>query len=93
MLGQAYRITGRIEEAVSAFKKCLLRGPDSIFPDLGFVGTYGMMGREKEARAEAAEVFRMDPNFSLDRFAKVFPYKDQSVTDNLINALRKAELK
>ena len=51
------------------------------------------MGREKEARAEAAEVLRIDPNFSLDRFAKVFPYKDHSITDNLVNACRKAGLK
>jgi hypothetical protein len=52
-----------------------------------------MMDREKEARAEAAEVLRIDPTFSLDRFAKVYPYKDRSVTDNLINACRKAGLK
>ncbi len=52
-----------------------------------------MMDREKEAYAEAAEVLRIDPNFSLDRFAKEYPYKDQSVTDNLINACRKAGLK
>ena len=52
-----------------------------------------MMGREKEARAEAAEVLRINPKFSVDSWAKRLPYKDQSVTDNLINALRKAGLK
>jgi hypothetical protein len=52
-----------------------------------------MMGREKEARAEAAEVLRINPNFSVDYFAKTLPYKDQKVTNNLIDALRKAGLK
>ncbi len=52
-----------------------------------------MMGREKEARAEAAEVLRINPKFSLDYFAKTLPYKDQSVTDKVVNALRKAGLK
>jgi ApbE superfamily uncharacterized protein (UPF0280 family) len=52
-----------------------------------------MMGREKEARAEAAEVLRINPKFSLDYFPTAFPYKDQSVTNNLINACRKAGLK
>jgi hypothetical protein len=33
---------------------------------------YSMMGREKEARAEAAEVLRMNPTFSLDEFVKKF---------------------
>jgi hypothetical protein len=52
-----------------------------------------MMGREKDARAEAAEVLRVNPKFSLDSFAKMLPYKDQSQTDKIVNALRKAELK
>jgi Tfp pilus assembly protein PilF len=52
-----------------------------------------MMGREKEARAEAEEVLRIDPKFSLDYFAKAHPYKDQSQTDKVVNALRKAGLK
>ena len=60
---------------------------------LGVAGTYIMMGREKEARAEAAEVLRIDPKFSLDYYAKTLPYKDQSETDKIINALRKAGLK
>jgi hypothetical protein len=51
------------------------------------------MGREKEARAEAAEVLGIDPKFSLDYFAKTVPLKDQSQIDKGINALRKAGLK
>ena len=51
-----------------------------------------MMGREKEAHAEAAEVLRINPKFSVDS-AKIMPYKDQSVIDNFISALRKAGLK
>jgi adenylate cyclase len=92
-LGGVLWMTGRYEEAVSAFKKVIQRSPDHITVHLGLAATYIMMGREQEARAEAAEVLRIDPNFSLDRFAKVYPYKDQSVTDNLINACRKAGLK
>jgi hypothetical protein len=52
-----------------------------------------MMGREKEARAEAAEVLRIDPKFSLDSLAKMLPYKEQSGTDKVADALRKAGLK
>jgi hypothetical protein len=52
-----------------------------------------MMGREKEARAEAAEVLRINPKFSVDSYAKRLPYKDQSEIDKFINALRKAGLK
>ncbi len=52
-----------------------------------------MMGSEKEARAEAEEVLRINPKFSLDYFAKTLQYKDRSQKDKIVNALRKAGLK
>jgi hypothetical protein len=52
-----------------------------------------MMGREKEARAEAAEVLRINPKFSVDSWVKILGYKDQSETDKIVDALRKAGLK
>ena len=91
--GHALRTTGQFEEAVSAYKKAIQIAPDNISAHLGLVATYSMMGREKEARAEAAEVLRINPKFSLDYKAKTLPYKDQSVTDRYVAALRKAGLK
>jgi len=38
--------------------------------------TYLLMGREEEARAEAAEVRRIDPNFRIDRYAKGIVWRD-----------------
>jgi hypothetical protein len=52
-----------------------------------------MMGREKEAHAEATEVLRINPKFSLDSLAKTLAYKDQSQNDKVVNALQKAGLK
>ena len=94
-LGSALRNAGRFEEAVSAYKKSLQRAPDNLFVHLGLASTYSMMGREQEARAEAAEVLRINPKFSLDFFAKMAltMYKEQSVRENLLSALRKAGLK
>jgi len=89
----ALRDAKRFEEAVSAYRKALQREPNNIFAHTNLAGTYIMMGREKEARAEAAEVLRINPKFSVDFWAKALPYKDQSVTDNLVNVLRKAGLK
>ena len=51
-----------------------------------------MMGREKEAHAEATEVLRINPKFSLDYYAKANPYKDQSENERIVNSLRKAGL-
>ena len=92
-LGHAYRVTGRFDEAVSAYKKSIQRSPDSLFAHLGLAATYSMMGRDKEARAEAAEVLRLNPKFSVDSYAKRITFKDQSATDKFIDGLRKAGLK
>jgi len=91
--GHTLRAAGRYEEAVSAYKKSIQRAPDNFFAHLGLTATYSMMGREKEARAEAAEVLRINPKFSVDSYAKLQANKDQSYTDNLIGGLRKAGLK
>ena len=92
-LGLSLNYTGRFEEAVSAFKKALEREPNNIFAHLDLAATYIMMGREQEGRAEAAEVLRINPKFSLDYLAKTSGQRDQSKLDNFIEALRKAGLK
>jgi len=84
---------GRFEEAVLAYKRVLQRLPDNFLAHLGLAVTYSMMGREQEARAEAAEVLRLNPKFSVDNYAKFLPYKDQARIDRFIDALRKAGLK
>ena len=91
--GIALQNRRRFEEAVSAYKKALQLSPDYIFTHFGLAVTYSMMGREKEAHAETAEVLRINPKFSLDYYAKILPYKDPSQSDKAINALRKAGLK
>jgi adenylate cyclase len=90
--GHALRNAERFEEAVSALKKAIQIAPDNFPAHLHLAATFSMMGREKEARAEAAEVLRINPKFSLDSYAKRLTYKDQSQVDKLIDALRKAGL-
>ena len=60
---------------------------------VGLAGTYAMMGREKEARAEAAEILRIDPTFSAISFATREPWKDKKINDECVSALRKTGLK
>jgi len=70
--------------------------PESLSVHANLAATYSMMGREKETRAEAAEVLRIDTQFSVDSWAEksvICLYKDQSEIDKVANALRKAGLK
>jgi adenylate cyclase len=92
--GQAYCQLGQYDEAGASFKKVLqVYGADHLMGHLWLAATYALMAREKEAHAEAAEVTRIDPNFSLESYAKRIPYKHQKVIDNIVSALRKAGLK
>jgi len=50
------------------------------------------MDREREAREEGAEVLRIDPKFTIERYIKGVPM-DQSTRDRATSALRKAGLK
>jgi adenylate cyclase len=92
-LGHTSRDTGRFEQAVAAYKKVIQRKPDNFFARLGLTGTYSMMGREEEARTEAAEVLRINPKFTVDGYAKRLQLKDQSAKEKYLEAMRKAGLK
>jgi len=91
--GIALRNTRRFEEAVSAFKKALQLAPDNIIAHINLAGTYSLMGRQKEAHAEAQEVLRLNPKFTLEGFAKMTAHKNRVEVDRNIDALRKAGLK
>jgi len=91
-LAIAYRETRQYEDSIAAYKKVLHRSPNNLFAYIGLAGTYSLLDREKEARAAAKEVLRINPKFSLEYFAKTLPYKNQVDKEFLIDALRKAGL-
>ena len=91
--GHAYRMTGRFQEAVAMYKKSIQLTPNSAPAHSNLAATYGLMDREEEARAAAAELLRINPKFSVEYVAKTSPYKRQEDRDQMIQGLRKAGLK
>jgi adenylate cyclase len=57
---------GRFEEAIASSKKSIAGVPDFIWPHLVLTVTYMVLGRVDEARAEAKEVLRINPKFSVE---------------------------
>ena len=86
-------MTGRYEEAIAAFKKALTRNPNLLPAHVNLAVIYSELGREEEARAEVAEVLRINPNFSLEVLRQRLPYKDPADLERYLAALRKAGLK
>jgi adenylate cyclase len=93
MLGYAYRVTGQYEEAVENLKKALTRSPNNLGSHLNLAAAYSELGREEEARAEAAEVLRLSPNFSVEVYGRITSQRDSAITERTLAALRKAGLK
>ncbi|MBM4322128.1 MAG: tetratricopeptide repeat protein [Deltaproteobacteria bacterium] len=85
--------TERYAEAILQLKKVIEREPEDIFAHIFLTSAYSMAGREKEARASAGDVLKINPKFSLEQFEKVHPYKDPATKKHLVESLRKAGLK
>jgi len=92
-LGDSYYWLRRYDEAIAAYQEAIRRNPNYLTARRDLAATYAEMGREKEAQAEAAEVLRLNPAFSVELFRARHPVQKQADLDRLIVALRKAGLK
>jgi adenylate cyclase len=90
--GVALRDSGRYDEAIEVSKKAVEQGPDDMIAYVVLGSSYGMAGREEEARAAAKEILRINPKFSVARLEKISPHKDRAVAKRFCDALRKAGL-
>jgi TolB-like protein/Flp pilus assembly protein TadD len=92
ILGRSYFMTGQYEKAVETFKKAVHVSPDYLTAHAFLAASLSSLGRRAEAAAEADEVLRINPKFSLDSYAKTLPYKNKADIERYIAALRKAGL-
>jgi adenylate cyclase len=92
-LGISYTLMGQYNEAITWCEKAVRREPNSLYARLFLSAAYSRAGRDEKARIEAAEVLRINPKFSLEKFAKSMTYKNQEDAARTVNALRKAGLK
>jgi adenylate cyclase len=92
ILAISYRDSGQYEKAIETCKKALQREPNTQFAYIHMAISYIRLGREEEARAAAAEILRINPKFSLERYAKILPLP-QPLVDRVIEDLREAGLK
>jgi adenylate cyclase len=84
---------GQYDKSVVTWKKALQRNPDYLPAHAFLAACYSSLGRDVEAAAEAKEVIRIDPKFSVESHAKILPYKNKADIEREVSALRKAGLK
>ena len=92
-VGAAYAVVGHYEEARAVLQRYLSRYPNLLPSHLMLTAVYSELGQTAEAQKEAAEVLRLNPNFSLEVHKQRMPIKDPAVLERHIAALRKAGLK
>jgi adenylate cyclase len=92
-VGTAYAVAGRYEEARAPLQRFLSHYPNRLLGHLMLAAVYSELGQAAEARAEAAEVLRLNPHFSLEVHKQREPIKDPAVLERHLAALRKAGLK
>ncbi len=92
-VGTAYALAGHYEEARALLRRYLSRYPNILPVHLTLAVVYNELGQAAEARAEAAEVLRINPKFSLEVHRQRMPIKDPAVLERHLAALRRAGLK
>jgi adenylate cyclase len=92
-LGQAYYLAARPEKAIAPPEQYVTHYPNILGAHLNLAAVCSELGKEAEARAEAAEVLRLNPQFSPEVHKQRVPIKDPATLERHLAALRKAGLK
>jgi tetratricopeptide (TPR) repeat protein len=87
-LADAYNALGRAEDVISTVRR--MRNPSEGRRLLA--ANYAHLGRLDEARAEAREVLRLHPGFTIADWAQRPPYKHREPLERYIEGMRRAGL-
>jgi TolB-like protein len=91
--GAAYVVMGRYADAIPIFKAFFVLQPNGVWEHVWLAIAYTELGREQEARGEAAELLRISPKFSLKAEKERMALRDQALEERYLNDLRRAGLK
>jgi adenylate cyclase len=64
--GMAHYLLCKYAEALPLLRECVARAPDFLSGHAWLAATYAQMGQLDAARAEAAEVLRIEPKFTIN---------------------------
>jgi TolB-like protein/class 3 adenylate cyclase/predicted Zn-dependent protease len=95
-LAGPYEMVGRYEEALEIWKLFLERSLRGEFPPIyaheRLAINYARLDRMDKARAHAAEILKIKPDYTVQFYRQTTPYKDQKYLDSLVALLIKAGL-
>jgi DNA-binding SARP family transcriptional activator/Tfp pilus assembly protein PilF len=86
----AYTIKGDYEQAVIVGRRVVKGNPDFINGYKPLIAALGHLGRRDEAKAYVEKLLSLEPNFSVKRFGKVYPFKHAADRERYMTGLRLA---
>jgi adenylate cyclase len=92
-LGAAHYMLEQYPQALPPLRECVSRAPNLRGGHERLAATYAQLGNLDKARAEAAEVLRIDPKWTIEsRAAQLYSYKRPEDAEHYFDGLRKAGL-
>lgn len=89
-MGLSYFHAGQVDKGIEWCEKAVQQDPDSFLANILLTTVYGLSDQEEKAKNQAAEVLRINPKFSLERWTANM--HDQNLRERTIEALQKAGL-
>ena len=90
-LGRAYYGFREYEKAIVSLKEAVDLNPDFLPPHRMLACAFAQLGRSDEAKAEAGEVLRIDPTFTIAG-EQALPFRKATDLEHYLDGLRKAGL-
>jgi adenylate cyclase len=91
-LAEAQLVARRYEESIETSSRAAASQPEAIYPHILLAAAYGAIGRQEEAKTEAARVMQINPMFTVSSWMKSRLQKDQADTQRYAHLLVKAGL-
>jgi adenylate cyclase len=92
LLGMARYFLKAYSEALPPLREFTSRAPDMRLSHVWLAANLAQLGRLDEARAEAAEVLRIDPKYTIDGTQRRLALHKPADAEHLFDGLRKAGL-
>jgi TolB-like protein/tetratricopeptide (TPR) repeat protein len=90
--GIAYYLLKEYQEAQRWLREATGRAPNHQYGHAFLAAAYAQVGRVEDARAEAAEVLRVNPKYTIGKQQQVSIFRHAEDVEHLIDGLRKAGL-
>jgi adenylate cyclase len=92
LTGSANYMLGHYAEAVVLLSEWTSHHPNLQVPHLWLASAHAQLGEIEEAKAEAAEVLRINPGFTIEQWKRFVVYKDPKDVEHRVEGMRKAGL-